>query len=530
MHWIVRMNTDAMMAKRYLALPGSRHALSTTQWTIIHISLLGTAVLFVHYRTFDWLLQIWSNQARYSHGCLIPLVASYLIWIKRDHLAQLPRRSNLAMGGLLLLLSAFLLLAGRAGGFVLVEAVSLLILLPGIVLFIWGLGHLQALMLPLIYLQFMIPWTEEVISQASWPFQLFSARLGSLLLRAMGFSVFRDATYLQVSHVAIEVAPDCSGLGYLYSVLALAIPLVYLTQRTWLRAGGVLLFGTAVMVLANGVRIALVAAVSYYFGESTLHGWFHFFQGWFVAEVGIVFVFLANWAVMRLPSDARVTLHERWKNLSLNAAPATPLLRVARSSALLTVLLLGLGWYLHFLAAPHPVPPRHSLAQLPRVIDRWHAQDSAWIDGNRFFPGATAEAIRAYQSSTGKEISLYIGYFASQREGESLTSKRSNPIRRDARELSLPQAVAGLQRVNYSVPTIDGKRYEAFFWYRLPSGNTTGRYETKLKQFLDAVFRGHNNGAVILLATPVSETNSTSVDDLLEFATVLAPVLEEYLP
>jgi EpsI family protein len=170
------------------------------------------------------------------------------------------------------------------------------------------------------------------------------------------------------------------------------------------------------------------------------------------------------------------------------------------------------------------------LAGLPYVIGRWHARDSAWIEGSRFFPETAAETVRTYQAGTGQEIFVYIGYFASQRQGESLISAHSNPIRLGAQEAPLPRPIAGLQRVNQSMPTINGKRYEALFWYHLPSGKTTGRYETKLRQILDAVTRGHNNGAVVLLATPASETNKAAVDDLLEFATGIAPVLEKYLP
>lgn len=526
------MNTDTTMVKRTLSLPGSWDTLSANQRTALHLGFLGGAVLFVYYRTFEWLLQFWWNQPRYSHGYLIPLIAAYLVWIKRDRLAQLLRRPHLAMGGLLLLAGTTLLLAGRGGGFVLVEAISLLIFLPGIVLSVWGPSHLRALILPLIYLQFMIPWTEEFIVQAAWPFQLFSAGLGSLLLQAMGISVFREGTYLQLPHVTLEVVTDCSGLGQLYSVLALAIPLVYLTQRTWWRAAGVLISGVAIMTLANVVRVALLAVVSYYYGMPMLYGWLKFFQGWFVAEVGILFVFLANWALIKLPSDSQVTLDERWKGLQADVVPANKLSRTAGSSALLFLSLLGLGFYLHFFASSQPVPPRRSLAKLPYAFNGWHAKDSAWIEGSRFFPGAATETIRTYHSITGKEILLYIGYFASQRQGQSLTGLLANPIRLNARELPLPNATAGLQRVNHSMPTIDGKRYKALFWYHLPSGNTTGRYETKLRQFLDAVIRGHNNGAVILLATPASENQDgpAAVNDLLEFATVIAPVLEEYLP
>jgi EpsI family protein len=445
----------------------------------------------------------------------------------------------------------------------------------------------------------MIPWTEEFFAQSSYSFQLVSARLASLLLIAMGFPVFREATVLQLPGVSFEVASECSGLGFLYSTIALSVPLVYLTQRTWWRAAGVLVFGAAIPILANGVRVALVGAIGYYGGEFTLRGPLHIFEGWFVAQGGILFLFLINWAVTKLPCASPVKLHERWKGLTADVVPTTPVSRTAGlpallmlpilgfaytygwyaaqvgilflflvcwavakllraspvklherwkaltadvaptnsvsrtagSSVLLILSLLGFGFYLHFFSPPHPVPPRRSLAELPQVIDRWQAQHSAWIEGSRFFPGATAETIRAYHTIAGKEVFLYIGYFASQRTGMSLSSKLSEPIRRDVHELPLRKPIAGLQRVNHSMPTIDGKRYEAMFWYHLPSGNTTGRYETKLRQFLDAVIRGHNNGAVVLLATPASEKqDGAAVDDLLEFATVMAPVLEEYLP
>ena len=198
-HRIVRMTDDTTIAKRYLSLPGSWHTLSTNQRMAIHLGLLGAAVLFVYYRTFNWLLQVWWTQDAYSHGFLIPLIASYLVWVKRDHLAQLPQRPNLAKGGLLLFVSTIMLLAGRAGGSVLLEAISLLILLPGIVLFIWGSGHLRALMLPLGYLQFMIPWTGHILRAGCLGHSNFCRHALPLSsCRQWGISVFREATVSSV--------------------------------------------------------------------------------------------------------------------------------------------------------------------------------------------------------------------------------------------------------------------------------------------------------------------------------------------
>ncbi len=526
------MNADTTMAKKYLPFPGSWNTQWTNQRTVLHLGLLGAAVLFLYFRTFNWLIQVWWTHPRYSHGFLVPLIAGYLVWIKRDHLSQLPRRPNPAMSGLLLFVSGILLLVGRSGGYILFEAASLPILLPGIVLFIWGPGHLRALMLPLVYLQFMIPWMEELIARVSLPFQLFSARLGSNLLQAIGFSVLREGTVLQLPRLTIEVVPECSGIGYFISIVALGIPLVYFTQRTWCRAAYVLMFAAAITIPANGVRVALVGLVGSYFGESTFSDTLHTLVGLSVTQLGIVFLFLVNWAVMKLPCDSPLRLHERWRGFTGDVVPTNTLSRTPTSFALLMLFLLSFGYYLHFFAPSHPVPPKRSLAELPYGLNSAQGRDSAWIEGSRFFPGADSEIIRTYHTTTGKDVFLYIGYFDSQSQEKSLTRKLSTPIRHNVRELPLPTPVAGLQRVNHSVPTISAKRYEALSWYHLPSGKTTGRYETKLGQFLNVLTRGHSNGAVIILATPVSGNHDgvSAANDLLDFATALAPVLEQYLP
>jgi EpsI family protein len=274
-----------------------------------------------------------------------------------------------------------------------------------------------------------------------------------------------------------------------------------------------------------------MGVMAYRYGESMLHGPLHIFQGLFVSQAGIFFLFLVNWGVMKLPCDRIGTLHRRWKDISVPIVPPGDPTRPAGPSAFLIISLLVFGCYLHFLASPYRVPLKQPLTDLPYVIGRWDARDSAWIEGSRFFPGAAAETGRTYHTS-GKTIFLYVGYFTSQRQGESLINVHANPIGLDTREVLLNKAIAGLQRVNHSLPTIDGKRYEALFWYHLPSRKTTGRYETKLRQILDAAFHGHNNGAVILLATPAGENRDRgmAVNDLLQFASVLAPVLEEYLP
>jgi exosortase/archaeosortase family protein len=196
----------------------------------------------------------------------------------------------------------------------------------------------------------MVPWTEHVFDQASRWFQLFSARLGASLLQFMGFSVFRDGTHIELPHMALEVAPACSGLGFLYAMMALSIPLVYLTQRSWWRAAGILAFGVTIPILANATRVAFVGSLGSHYGLLNTQGPLHAFQGWFVAQIGIAIFFLANWAVAKLPCG-KAKLSERWKIDGVDFVSANGPSRVAASSVLLMLPILGFGYtYGWFLA------------------------------------------------------------------------------------------------------------------------------------------------------------------------------------
>lgn len=95
---------------------------------------LGLGIVLPYGSTFMWLVQLWWNGKEYSHGFLAPVVSVYLIWAKCPYLKSLQPGPSLFAGFMLLLASAILLVAGRAGGIALGEALSLLVVLPGIIL------------------------------------------------------------------------------------------------------------------------------------------------------------------------------------------------------------------------------------------------------------------------------------------------------------------------------------------------------------------------------------------------------------
>lgn len=493
--------------------------------------LLVLVGVILYHPTFAWLFKIWWSDREYSHGFIIPLVTLFLVWKKYPFLKNLTPKPAWMAGLLVIVTSGIFLLFGRAGGFTLAEAISLILLFPGIILFVWGWDHLKALALPIAYLQFMVPWTEEFISRIHWPFQLLSANLGVWLLKVFGFSVYQEDKYIQLPMAMLEVAQECSGVKFLTSVIALGIPLVYITQRSWWRGIGVVLSGVVITILANGVRVFLAGVMVNRYGPAMLHGPSHIFQGWFVAQVGFIALFLINWAVLKIPSRPGPKLYERWKGTYPDTSVVSVQSHCHRQVLVLSLFLIGMGGYLHLFGHPIPVQPKRTLFELPTEMGQWKGSNSAWLNGERYFPKADMEVVRTYRNNEGREVHLYIGYFETQRQGKSLVSHRMNAIRENAQEVPSNLGKDGPPFLNRSFPNIDKKKYAAIFWYRFPSMNMTGRYKVKIKTIVDAVIHRKNNGAIILMAVPIQYEGDKNIaeKDLLAFALAMTPELREYL-
>lgn len=501
--------------------------------TGFRLAFLTLLIGFVYFPAWLWLFREWSTDKAYSHGFLVPLVAFYLAWKKKEQFGQIAPKPSMAWGALLLLIGAGLQLAGRAGAFVQVEAISLLVILPGIVLFVLGWDYLKAIALPLFYLQFMVPWMDDLIGRIHLPFQLLSAELGACLLKAFGYSVYHDGIFIQLPGVVMEVAEACSGVQFLSSVAAIGLPLVYLTQTNWRRAAVVLTSGVLITIVANSLRVALAGIMGQNFGIDLLHGPSHVFQGWFVAWIGWIGIFLVNWFVGRQPSPSPFRLFESWKR---NPPPAIvlPGRRPAFSGtlALVFLFLTGLGVYSNFFASPRPVILKNPLSSFPGQIGLWRGNDSGWMQSAGFFPSVDAELNRTYEGIANGPVNLYVGYLGKQDQDARLISFRVGSLYRESRKQAIETGARETIHVIHSFPVIGGTRYEMIFWYILPSGEQTGRYWTKFRTIVDSLIYRRNNAAVVILSRPANPSSGTSLqvsEDLLSFFRDAGPALRQYL-
>jgi exosortase len=236
---------------------------------------------------------LWTYKSQYyTHIVLIPLVSAYLVFTRRKEIfgdiayAFVPGGAVAGLG-VLLLVPAVIVGSGWAkNDYHALIACSTVLIVIGAFIGLFGLRAFGAARFPLLFLAFMVPLPTVVEYWAIRILQLGSAEFVSVLFSLTGVPVLRDGCVFQLPGMAIEVAPQCSGIR---SSLALVITCVLaghmFLRTTWKKIVLVLLV-VPITMFKNGIRITTLSLLGVYVDRGFLTSSLH-------TDGGIVFFILA---------------------------------------------------------------------------------------------------------------------------------------------------------------------------------------------------------------------------------------------
>lgn len=275
------------------------------------VALLAFCVLYAHVITK--LVHDWATDDNYSHGFLIVPLALYLAWERRAQLAAAAPRPS-ALGLITILLSVGVLAIGVLGAELFLTRISLLGVVGGTILFVFGWNHLKVLAFPLAFLVLMVPVPAIVFNQIAFPLQILASRVGEAVVSAAGIPVLREGNVIVLANTTLEVAEACSGIRSLISLLTLGIVFGYFADpRQGIRTL-IALSTIPIAVVANGARVAGTGLAAHYYGASAAEGFFHTFSGWLVFVVAFSMLFGFQRLLQRLvpapvPAPASLPAH-----------------------------------------------------------------------------------------------------------------------------------------------------------------------------------------------------------------------------
>ncbi len=244
--------------------------------------VVAAATLALYAPVLVKLGQDWWQNPNYSQGFLIPPLAAYLVWEKRQTLAETPARPS-SWGLLLAACAAGLLFLGSLGAELFLTRISLVLMLAALVVFLGGWQWLRRVSFPLAVLLLMIPIPEIIFNELALPMQLAATRMAGSFLGSVGIPVFLEGNLIELPHnVTLEVAEACSGIRSLMALVALGV--IYAHFADSRRAVRWILIAATfpIAVIANGLRIAGTGILTYWIGQDAAEGYFHIFSGWLV--------------------------------------------------------------------------------------------------------------------------------------------------------------------------------------------------------------------------------------------------------
>lgn len=474
------------------------------------------------------LLDLWWNRYGFSHGFLVPLISLYLAWLQWPILRETRVTPTIGPGTLWVMAATLLLLASEVAGIITAGSVAFILLLAGLIVLLCGYAYLKVLALPLAYLIFMTPVLDIVTEPLEWPFQLLTANMSVSMLQTLGIPVLlENRIFMVLPTVTLEVARECSGAGLLIAVLAIGLPLAFLTLQAWWRRVVLLLSSVIIAIVSNWVRLTVMGVYAQAGGKD-LHGPYHILQGLFVDWIAFAFLFAGAWLLGRPEHVAPLpSVHRKEKRCFAELVSHGPAWNRAWWLAVVT---LSISTLVLYQLDRGTSGLKKELATFPGVIGDWAIDHRPNNVSRVGLVEADKSLTRTYRASDGRRVNLYVAYTTSQRHGKEVVGIGTAPLHTAAMTTMLGVGEESIP-VNRTFLGKRGQPAPAVFWYHINGMGYADPVLAKLATIKQAFLLGRTDGALVLVsAEPRSGGNDENWMAQEEFAATALPLLREYVP
>lgn len=519
-------------------------------------SLVGAAVVFM-YSTVLWKLGVdWWTDDNYSHGLLVPFVIGFIVWQRFDSLKSAVSDSWSSVGWVFGSIALLLLVAGTVASILYAQRLSLLFMIVGMIIGLFGAGMIRQLSIPLLLLILAVPIPQILFNKIALPLQMLASRMAESGLHIIGISAVRMGNVIEIPFratgeiVSLEVVEACSGIRSLVTLITLALILGYFTRdrRDSLTNGfkelffardvqrTVLLMAMSVPValITNAARVLITGAIAYLYGQDAVEGVWHDLSGSAVFFSALALLLGLNFLLARILSGEGAG--PGGGDIPSEAIGPCRIVPVKRAWAILLLLAIC-GGFVNWLQYRGEVPVgRRPLAEIPARLGTWEQRnpDIRFDAESERVLRATDYVMRDYYGP-GKRLNIYVGFYASQRGGSTYHSPL-NCLPGTGWEMTEPQLL--------TITTPNGRRFDTnlyvvnrgehqeylIYWYQGRGRTSVSEYEDKFYTAIDSVVRRRSDGGLVRVMTPLGKDPQRSLAAAIDLTGHLGDDLAGFLP
>jgi EpsI family protein len=202
---------------------------------------------------------------------------------------------------------------------------------------------------------------------------------------------------------------------------------------------------------------------------------------------------------------------------------------------IVTATLLLAAAIIQAISVDRVVPARTALAGIPPELGRWRSVAEHTFDASTVAVLRADDYVARTYARRAEHVDLFIGYYASQRQGQTMHSPMN----------CLPGAgwqALSAQRLGIDVGAarrIDSNRYViqkgldkqlVLYWYQSQQRTVASEYAAKAYLVLDSIRWGRTDAALVRIMSPIGRDEMAVERSAVDFVRALHPVLGGYLP
>lgn len=482
------------------------------QWKQQSSLLAGFLLLLVifYYPTFASMVSVWIRSETFTHGFIILPICGWLIWRIRDEIAATkPQVNYLGIPALIVL--GFIWLISNYVGVSASEQLAATLMIPVLVFTLLGWQTCSVMTFPLLFIFFAVPLGEEFTPALI----NLTADFTVAMIELAGIPVYREGTFFQLPTGSWSVVAACSGVRYLIASVTLGSLYAYLNYNSSRKRTIFILAACIIPIVANVLRAFMIVMIGHFSGMELATGVDHLIYGWVFFGI-VIFIMFYIGSFWRDEESEITRSSVKWQLGSLGNR------KLIHKLLLLSTVCILLFWPMKIYWQQQPL-------DFSQVADIQLVTPSGWSEvptaSNAWIPayqGLDRELLKSYENSAGERITLFIGYYAKQRQDAEL-GNYSNVlvVQDDARwraitQLPLDFSNIGINASSARIKSHTEQHLTSYFFY-VDGQWATNKYETKWLQLKAQLLGGRNDGAIIALTTSLQESEKTATDLLKRF-------------
>ncbi len=505
------------------------------------LAVLSALTGYVYMHGLSELVVLWDQRPEYSYGYIIPFITLFLIWQRKDRLEKVEFTGSW-WGVLIAIIGLFLLVIGELTTLFLVIHYSFLFVVLGGVLSLLGWKAFKIIFIPLLFLAFMIPLPSFFLQQISQVLQLVSSQLGVWVIRQFNISVYLAGNVIDLGVYKLQVVQACSGLRYLFPLMALSFMMAYFYQDKFWKRVIIFLSSIPITIIMNSFRIGMIGIMVEYWGISMAKGFLHDFEGWVIFMSCMLVLLAEMWLLTKLGRERRPFKVVFGIDFPSDTPADAKLVSRRIPSPLIGFAIVIICASLYMSMAPKMkdiIPSRQNFYSFPLAFDGW--------TGSR--EGLRTNILKAlkvddyllvdYQNKNNEVVNFYVAYYASQKKGQSAHSPRTCIPGGGWKITAIKQVyVPGV--VVDGVPLIVNRtiiqkgelKQLVYYWFQERGRILTNEYMVKWYILWDALTKNRTDGALVRLVTivPPGEDMKKADKRLARFADIAMKKMHGYLP